>query len=145
MRKYGAPPHVISTALGMSETGAGSIYNLDYQRYDVQNMQQFCCLGRCLPGIEMRVTIPNADDESAQAPANELGFLEVCGPIVFKGYFNNKSATTASFTPDGYFRTGDHSTIDRAGMLHLVGMTNDTMNINSVKHLSIELEAAIEE
>ncbi|TGO46852.1 hypothetical protein BCON_0304g00010 [Botryotinia convoluta] len=143
--KYGAPPNVISAAFGMTETCAGSIYNLDCPRYDVQNMQQFCSLGRCVPGIEMRVTVPQAGDESVQASANELGLLEVRGPIVFKCYFNNKSATTASFTPDGWFRTGDHATIDRAGMLHLVGRTNDTMNINGVKHLPSELEAAIEE
>ncbi|KAF5869557.1 putative thioesterase domain protein [Botrytis fragariae] len=108
-------------------------------------MQQFYSLGRCILGIEMRVTIPKAGDESVQASANELSFLEVRGPIVFKGYFNNQSATTASFAPDGWFRTGDHATIDRAGMLHLVGGTNDTMNIDGVKNLPNELEAAIEE
>ncbi|TGO46587.1 hypothetical protein BOTNAR_0577g00010 [Botryotinia narcissicola] len=71
--KYGAPPHVISTAL-----------------YDVLNMQQFCSLGRCVPKIEMRVTIPKAGDEKAYASANELDLLEVCEPIVFKGYVNNR-------------------------------------------------------
>lgn len=93
----------------------------------------------------MRVTIPQAGDEIVRASANELGLLELRGPIVFKSYFNNKSATTASFTPDGWFRTGDHATIDQAGMLHLAGRTNDTMNINGVKYLPNELEAAIEE
>ncbi|TGO71632.1 hypothetical protein BELL_0548g00010 [Botrytis elliptica] len=72
----------------------------------------------------MRVAIPKAGDESVEASANEIGLLEVRGPI---------------------FRTGDHATIDRAGMLHLVGRINDTMNINGVKHLPTELEAAIEE
>ncbi|KAM0151517.1 hypothetical protein ACHAQE_005817 [Botrytis cinerea] len=145
LEKYGAPSNVISAAFGMTETCAGSIYNLDCPRYDVHNMQQFCSLGRCVPGIEMRVTIPQAGDEIVRASANELGLLELRGPIVFKSYFNNKSATTASFTPDGWFRTGDHATIDRAGMLHLAGRTNDTMNINGVKYLPNELEAAIEE
>ncbi|TGO11652.1 hypothetical protein BTUL_0105g00420 [Botrytis tulipae] len=86
-----------------------------------------------------------AGEEKAYASVNELDLLEVRGPIVFKGYVNNRSAKMASFTPDGWFRTGDHSMIDRAGMLHLVGRTNDTMNINSVKHLPNELEAAIED
>ncbi|KAF7896093.1 hypothetical protein EAF00_006108 [Botryotinia globosa] len=128
--KYGAPPHAISTASGMSQTCAGSLYNPDCPRYDVLNMQQFCSLGRCVPRIEMRVTIPMAGEDKAYASVNELGLLEVRGPIVFQGYVNNKSATTASFAPDGWFRTGDHSTIDRAGKLCLASPN--------------ELEAAIE-
>jgi long-chain acyl-CoA synthetase len=37
----------------------------------------------------------------------EDGELEVHGPSVFVGYWNNEEATTKEFTGDGWFRTGD--------------------------------------
>lgn len=80
------------------------------------------------------------------AGPNESGLLEVRGPAVFKGYFNNTAATEAAFTLDGWYMTGDQAFIDSAGKLNLIGRTNDeTIIINGVKHLPNELEAAIEE
>ncbi|GBP35725.1 Luciferin 4-monooxygenase [Eumeta japonica] len=35
------------------------------------------------------------------------GELQLRGPGVFKGYFNNAKATNETFTDDGWFRTGD--------------------------------------
>jgi long-chain acyl-CoA synthetase len=46
--------------------------------------------------------VPNMDVRLA-----EDGELEVHGPSVFVGYWNNEEATTKEFTGDGWFRTGD--------------------------------------
>ena len=35
------------------------------------------------------------------------GELLIKGPSVFKGYYNDEEKTAASFTKDGFFRTGD--------------------------------------
>lgn len=54
-------------------------------------------------------------------PARIPGEVQVSGPNVFLGYFNNDKATGASFTPDGWFRTGDIGIMDKDGFLYLKG------------------------
>jgi long-chain acyl-CoA synthetase len=62
---------------------------------------RFGTVGRPLPGVNVRV-----------APDGEL---EVKGPNVFKEYWRNHEETTATFTADGYYRTGDIGTINEEG------------------------------
>lgn len=143
LTKYGAPENVIVPGFGMTETCAGSIYNTDCPRYDLQCEHEFVSLGTCVHGIEMRVTVPSVDVKIANP--NERGDLEVSGPIVFKEYYNNPSATRAAFTSDGWFKTGDQALIDSAGKLNLVGRSKETMTINGVKHVPHEIEAALED
>jgi acyl-CoA synthetase (AMP-forming)/AMP-acid ligase II/thioesterase domain-containing protein len=143
LSKYGAPRNVIVPGFGMTETCAGAIYNDLCPDYDLQNRYEFASLGSCIAGINMRVNLPSADGKPAAF--NEPGDLEVSGPIVFKGYYNNPAATAEAFTDDGWFRTGDQAVLDSAGKLNLLGRTKETMNINGVKHNPHELEAALEE
>jgi fatty acid CoA ligase FadD36 len=53
--------------------------------------------------------------------ADGLGELEVDGPTLFRRYLGRPDATAASFTADGWFRTGDIATIDDGGMHRIVG------------------------
>jgi long-chain acyl-CoA synthetase len=64
---------------------------------------RFGTVGRPLPGVEVRV-----------APDGEL---EVKGPNIFKEYWRNPEETTATFTPDGFYRTGDIGTINEDGRI----------------------------
>jgi fatty acid CoA ligase FadD36 len=50
-----------------------------------------------------------------------IGSLEVSAPHLFDGYLGRPDATAASFTPDGWFRTGDIATIGDDGMHRIVG------------------------
>ena len=145
MAGYGAPDDVIVPGFGMTETCAGSIWNTNCPKQDLLNNSQFASLGQCMPGIEMRVVVISSEGFSTAAPAGHPGLLEVRGPIVFKGYFNNSTATSEAISSEGWFRTGDQAMIDSAGNLNLIGRSNDHININGVKYLPKELEAAIEE
>ncbi|MCJ1331967.1 hypothetical protein MMC10_008659 [Thelotrema lepadinum] len=138
LQKLGAPTaNTITPGFGMTETCAGAIYSRECPEIDVQAGAEFTALGTCIPGIEMRVT-PIVMD------SNE-GSLEVRGPIVFQGYFNNAEATQEAFTHDGWFRTGDTATIDAYGILRLIGRSKELINVNGVKYLPHEIEAAIEQ
>lgn len=140
---YGARKNVIVPGFGMTETCAGSIYNLDCPQYDLDCHHEFASLGTCISGIEMRVSLESA--EVIQASPGEPGNLEITGPIVFQGYHNNVVVTAEAFTTDGWFRTGDLAIIDSTGRLNLVGRTQDSICINGVKYLPHEIETAIEE
>ena len=145
LRKYGAPQDLIVSGFGMTETCAGAIFNTQCPKYDLKQNYEFASLGSCMPGIEMRVTVADNNCWGRKAASNESGDLEVTGPVVFQGYFNNPSATAAAFTPDGWFKTGDRAMIDSSGNLNLIGRSKETIVINGVKHIPQEIESAVEE
>lgn len=69
--------------------------------------------GKPIEGCEIKI---NSED-----PKSIPGELLVKGMNVFLGYFKNDEATAASFTEDGWFRTGDMGVIDDEGFVFLRG------------------------
>ena len=67
------------------------------------------------PAVNMQVRIDSSD------PENIPGEVQVKGPNVFLGYYKNEEATAASFTDDGWFKTGDMGVIDKDGFIFLRG------------------------
>ena len=49
------------------------------------------------------------------------GEIQFRGPTVFRGYWENPTATAEAFTDDGWYRTGDIGHLDDAGRLILSG------------------------
>ncbi|KAF9885524.1 hypothetical protein FE257_012852 [Aspergillus nanangensis] len=143
LSQYGAPEDVFKPSFGMTETVAGCIFNSQCPSYDGAEYLEFTSLGKCMPGVRMRVT--RLDDSGVEAAAGERGSLELTGDVVFTGYHNNPIATQEAFTADGWFRTGDLAYIDRNGHLHLDGRMKEMININGVKYLPHELDAALEQ
>ena len=142
--KYGGPSNVIVPGFGMTETCAGAVYNLNCPGNDERNQRAFTSLGKCISGVEIRVTLSSDDSGISLAMPDEPGNLEIRGPPVFEGYYNNAKATAEAFTPDGWFKTGDQAIIDNEGNLNLIGRSKDTMNINGVKHLPQDIESLLE-
>ncbi len=68
-------------------------------------------VGTALPGVDLRL----AGEEDG------LGEIELRAPWLFDRYLNQDAATRESFTPDGYFRTGDIALRRDDGMLRIVG------------------------
>lgn len=83
-------------------------------------------------------------DTGLACPPFCSGQLQVKGPTVFRRYFNNDQATAESFTDDWFF-TGDVAQLDEEGNLHLMGRDKDCININGVKHPSVDVEHYIED
>ena len=54
-------------------------------------------------------------------PRRVLGEIQVKGDAVMLGYYNNEEATQATFTNDGWLRTGDMGILDRHGNLYIKG------------------------
>ena len=143
LRRFGARADVIVPGFGMTETCAGAIFNTDCPGYELDRGLEFASLGTCVPGMRMRVAL--SKQQGQYAASNEVGNLEVTGPVVFREYFNDDVATGQAFTNNGWFRTGDQAFMDSNGRLNLVGREKELMNINGVKHVPHELEGTLEE
>ncbi|UCB48574.1 MAG: AMP-binding protein [Deltaproteobacteria bacterium] len=69
--------------------------------------------------------IVTLDSKGKKTPPGMEGELSAKGPGVFTGYLKNPQANMDSFTPDGYFRTGDLAVIDEKGTIRITGRIKD--------------------
>ena len=81
-------------------------------------------VGFALPGYELRVAA-DATDDPAVAGDDPVGEVQIRGGHLFAGYWKRDDATSAAFTDDGWFRTGDLGSIDAEGRLRLRGRGSD--------------------
>jgi acyl-CoA synthetase (AMP-forming)/AMP-acid ligase II len=73
--------------------------------------------GVALPGVELRTR----GDDGAPCPAGATGEVEVRSWQNAVGYFDDEERTAATFTADGWVRSGDLGVLDEQGALSIVG------------------------
>lgn len=93
------PANTIAT-YGMTETFGGVIYD-----------------GVPLAGVEVRIDGPGSRD----VPTGGIGRIELRSPTLLRSYRDG----VVPVDPHGWFRTGDLGTVDRAGVLSVVGRADD--------------------
>ncbi len=76
-------------------------------------------VGRPLAAAETRLA--GEHGEPVPHDGTTVGGLQVRGATVFSGYLGRPDATAASFTEDGWFRTGDMAVIEPEGAHRIVG------------------------
>ncbi|KAL2037267.1 hypothetical protein N7G274_009956 [Stereocaulon virgatum] len=141
LQRHGTNNNFIRPGVGMTEICAGAIYSKICPGYDKGKGLEYVANGTCTPAIEMRIHSLNDNK-----PLNgEIGELQLHGPAVFTEYYNNKKATEEAFTEDGWFKTGDKAFIDADGQLNITGRAKETIIINGINYLPIDIESAIEE
>jgi malonyl-CoA/methylmalonyl-CoA synthetase len=91
-----------------------------------------------MPGLDrrqVRIADESSPDCSApDRPRGEPGQLLVRGAGVFKGYWRRPDASADSFTPDGWYKTGDLCVVDADGYYHILGrMSADIMKSGGYK------------
>jgi len=87
-------------------------------------------VGPKLPNLEIRLGEHNA--------------LEVRGPSVMMGYWNNEAATKAMIGADGWLNTGDVASIDDGGRITITGRIKEIIVLsNGEKIPPNDMEAAI--
>ncbi len=84
-------------------------------------------------------------ESGAVAISGEIGELQFQGDFLFKEYFNNPSATSDSFTDDGWFKTGDLVAVQDDGNLNIVGRLKEMFKSGGYNIYPREIEIAIEE
>jgi non-ribosomal peptide synthetase component E (peptide arylation enzyme) len=97
-------------------------------------------LGVPTPTFEARVI----RDDGSIAPDDEEGELEIRGPSVIAGYFDNEEANRRAFSGDGWFRTGDLASRDGDGNMHITGRDKDIINRGGIKINPVDIEAVVD-
>ncbi|PID77263.1 MAG: long-chain fatty acid--CoA ligase [Deltaproteobacteria bacterium] len=97
----------------------------------VLNCRIYGTLGPALPETSLRIV----DEEGRVLPAGEEGLIEVLGPQVTPGYHNNQAENKKSFTPDGYFKTGDLGKLTIHGELVITGRAKDIIVLASGENI----------
>ena len=121
-------------AFGMSEGPSCSSSLDDNEDLIVNSIGRPCC-----PFDHFKVVGPDGED----LPTGADGELMVKGPGIFTGYLNNPSENRRSFTPDGYFRTGDLARIDDRGNVRITGRIKDIIIRGGEKMSPVEIETMI--
>lgn len=72
------------------------------------------------------------------------GEIQVRGPNVFREYWGKPDATRASFTDDGWFRTGDVAELDEKGYFRILGRSSqDILKSGGYKISALEIESVL--
>ncbi len=129
-----ATGHEIVERYGLTETGMNTSLPLAGPRRPGS-------VGLPLPGVKVRITDP---DSGTPLPPGETGMVEVKGPNVFPGYWQNPEATQAAFREDGWFVTGDLGRFDEDGYLHLMGRARDLIITGGLNVYPAEVEATLD-
>ena len=90
-------------------------------------------------GVDIRIV--DADGNELAWDGVTMGELQVRGPWVASGYHNHPDPS--AFFQDGWFRTGDVSTIDREGYIQIMDRTKDLVKSGGEWIPSVDLENAI--
>ncbi|MDR6953910.1 2,3-dihydroxybenzoate-AMP ligase [Ancylobacter sp. 3268] len=80
------------------------------------------------------------DDSGQPVPEGEVGNLLARGPYTIRAYHNNDGANARSFTPDGFYRTGDMVKRTPEGNLVVQGRASDHINRAGEKISAEEIE-----
>ncbi|MGD2087367.1 MAG: AMP-binding protein [Candidatus Aminicenantes bacterium] len=161
---FGLAADAMKPAWGMSETCSGVTYShrfttdsdqgihyLDKQALasglvkkaasaSGPNTAAFVELGTTIPGTSIRIV----DSGNQVVKEGVVGRLQIQGPTVTSGYYQNPELNKEVFTPDGWFDTGDLAFI-LEGRMTICGRAKDVIILNGINLNSMEIEAAVEE
>jgi len=82
------------------------------------------------------------DDEGRELRAGQTGEIQVRGPSVCSGYFDDPEATERKFS-DGWLKTGDFACSDDEGYLWIRGRSSEFIKIRGVRVSFGEVESKV--
>ena len=124
--------HTVLERYGMSET-AMNISN------PYEGERRPGSIGFPLPGVDIRIVNESGKD----CEDEDVGEIWIKGDNVFKGYWNRPSATKESFTPDGWFKSGDLGKRSSDGYYTIVGRSKDLIISSGFNVYPREIEELI--
>lgn len=83
------------------------------------------------------------DDHDQPVAVGEIGHLLTRGPYTIRGYYRAAEHNARSFTPDGFYRTGDLVCIRKDGCIVVAGRSKEQINRGGEKIATEEVEQAL--
>ncbi|KAJ3110978.1 hypothetical protein HDU96_006107 [Phlyctochytrium bullatum] len=123
-----------SNGYGLTETSALVARNvgIDYERKpDAVGPPAFT--------VDVKILETGADGWKELGKGG-VGEVAVRGPNVVKGYWRNPAATSKSFSPSGWFRTGDIGRLDDEGFLYILDRAKDMVIRGGENVYCVEVE-----
>ncbi len=132
-------------ALGVSE--ACSVYGLT-EAYGHSTMTdahdpleiRLHTQGAVVPTQEIRIV----DEQGVPCPPDVVGEVELRGCVI-DSYLDSPDLDAVSFSPGGWFRTGDLGLLDADARLHFVGRRKEMMKIKGINIAPAEVEGILAE
>ncbi len=90
----------------------------------------------------MHTQVQIGDEEGRELPANRIGEVQVRGPAVTPGYWQDSKATSGAFV-NGWFRTGDAGRMDISGAIYIVDRYKDMFISGGENVYPAEVESAL--
>lgn len=122
------------SAWGMTEVGCCAALGYPTDSDEVRCMDS----GAPLPGYEFRVV--DAETGRVCAPG-EIGELQCRGYMMLMEYYKNPEATAATFSDDGWFRTGDQVLLQEDGSMRFLGRYKEMLKVGGENVDPFEVEA----
>jgi long-chain acyl-CoA synthetase len=106
----------------MLAEGYGMSENFSYSHVNELGDTRVGYVGKNQVGVSTRIS--------------EIGEIEIKSPASMMGYYKNEEATRASFTEDGYFKTGDKGELDAEGRLKITGRVKEIFKTSKGKYVA---------
>lgn len=130
-----APVRPVS-GFGMTEVWVGVALNA----LDDDEERRFETSGYPCPGYVVRIVDPATG--APLGPGAE-GELQVRGRYLMLGYYKKPDETAASYTPDGWFRTGDTAIWREDGYMRFLGRYKDMLKVGGENVDPMEVEGLL--
>jgi acyl-CoA synthetase (AMP-forming)/AMP-acid ligase II/aryl carrier-like protein len=93
-------------------------------------------VGRAIPLCQLRI----AGDDDAPLPDGRIGHIHIRGENVTGGYFEEPAVNAATFTADGWLKTGDLGLVLN-GETYITGRAKEILFVNGQNYYPHDLEA----
>jgi len=103
--------------------GYGMTENLAVSHMGTGDPAEFGTVGRPYDGVQCRI-VPDSGEVQVLSPGNMLG------------YYREPELTRATFTDDGWLKTGDKGSIDARGNLKITGRVKDLFKTGKGKYVA---------
>ncbi len=96
-------------------------------------------IGMPVPSTWVRI----CDEDNNELSLGQAGEIQVKGPQVMKGYYNQPEATASTITSEGWLRTGDVGVMDEDGFVKIVDRIKDMILVSGFNVYPNEIEEVL--